>query len=224
MDLRAFLEARGEAERLVPCLGHVVAPDAAAWFHVVQGLQAFTDNDRERSVGAFAAALDASPDLVLPPEIAPAGHLLHDPFDDAQSAPPAIEVSVRLPRGTDLYVDGRERTSRPLDRSAVVQLVLGQQVWWTRYAPPGALFPELDAAPTPGPSVPLLATSAAAATLSAGLYALALSARSDFWDSTTDYEELDRLRRRTNQASAASAGLALVAAGAGTMAFFGARF
>ena len=223
MDEEAFQAAEAQAARMLPCVGEEITSSNAASYHRLQALSAFLVRDHARTVASFRAVLAAAPGYVLPEDLAPPNHPMRVDFEVAQGA---VDAPPRpLPRAREgwVKVDGRSEASAPTDRPWVFQhLDDAGQVVHTALVPSGGAVPDYasrgrvaSAAAGPRLSKPL-AITAGVATVASGVFFLAArGAEANFWDPTTPTADLDSLRTRTNTLGWLSAGVGVVAVGAG---------
>ena len=223
MDEEAFNAAQADAARMLPCLGEEMTSANAASYHRLQALGAFLERDHAGTVASFRAVLGAAPGYVLPEDLAPPNHPMRVDFEVAQGAVSAPLQPLPRPRTGWVKVDGRSDAEAPVDRPWVFQhLDDDGQVVNTALVPPGGAVPEYasrgrvaSAAAGPRLSVPLAVTAGVATVASGALFLAARGSEATFWDPTTPNADLDGLRTRTNTLGWLSAGVGVVAVGAG---------
>ncbi|MFT5683468.1 MAG: hypothetical protein ACI8RZ_004400 [Myxococcota bacterium] len=220
-DLSGLHQGRDDSLAAIPCLGEPITPDAAAAFHRMLALGAFTEGDRERSQAELQAARALQPavnhldGLVLP------GHPLTRLYDETLTSPPP-GVSIEAARGSDLLIDGRDVRHLPTGAAAVVQYLHDDAVSQTLLFQPGDPLPVPSAAPTVARSATshrplLLAATGTTAIAAAVVYGLSWQAHSQLWDTEVDPipdGELAAQQQRTNRRASAAA---ILGAGAGVM-------
>jgi hypothetical protein len=231
-DAERFSGAAGALEVQLPCLERVLNPELAARLHRIEGLRSFVGGDRQRALGAFAAAQRLTPGLGFPWSVFPAAHPVPQLWDQATAVVREMEP-VALPSTALLWVDGVIVRERPTTMPAVVQLQAPDgAVFATAYVWPGDPLPvppviaELrrdradlgNTITVPRAShahIPLVVGAGLTALAAAGSYAWAYGTSRDYRDNPHTNAELDRLRTRANTLVYVSVGLGAVAAGTG---------
>ena len=231
-DAQRFGGASEAIEAQLPCVERIVNPQLAARLHRVEGLRAFVAGDRQRAIGAFAAAQRIEPDFRFPEAVFPSAHPVPRLWEQAAGIPREVEP-VAVPDSALLWLDGVVGTARPTMIPAVVQLQARDgAVLATAYAWPGEPLPVppvVAAARSirmdPGntitvPSdhhahVPLAVGAGLSALAAAGSYAIAWGAARDYRDNPHTDAELDRLRARANSLVYVSVGLGAMTGGLG---------
>jgi hypothetical protein len=216
---------------MLSCLTEPVSPNLAADYHRLIALAGYVAQDTPRTVGAFRAALRLQPGYQLPEAIAPKGNALADQLQTAKLAGPAkVEALAPIDDGV-ILVDGTASVVRSKETPVLLQLIGGDgtlvdsvyldsgtplPTWITTVASPMA---QATALTRPGPQPHLLWTSVGLAATSAGIYTWAGTQRALYDESSTDFQDLDALRSRTNNLVLVSGATATSAAIACTMAF-----
>lgn len=242
MDRATFFTSRDKAREQLRCLdGKLLAVDAAT-FHQVEALHAYVAKDPDGTRLSFRAAVGAQASYDLPQTLAPEGNPLRGLFDEAKNAPAGPQVGVQVPEDAALYVDGSRSQTRPTDRPAVIQLVLGSgELHWTGYvgagdAPSWPALPEKPKEPEPAPTpepvasttttlpvedkpnplgTPLIVTGAVLGAASLGMLAAGLSAKGRHNADDTAFEDLADLQRNANTLGYAAQVTGVVALGVG---------
>jgi hypothetical protein len=244
MDLSTFTIEAGKIPDHLRCIGDILYAEEAASVHRVNALNAYLQQRPDAVVASFRSALATDPTMQLSSEIAPAGNLLRELFETAQSAtdPPPRPLSV--PDGTSVSVDGSPGQTLPVDRPAVVQMSAENKgILWAGVVPPGQLPPDWRAVgyvPPPSaaakagprerrpPSVPWLVAAGSTALVSGSLYVAALSSRAAYKNpdnpNMKTTSDLKALRQRTNALGYSSMGLGVVAVGLGACAWLEVRW
>lgn len=237
MDVEAFRAADAQVETLLGCLAEPLPVPVAARLHRLAGLAAFVAQDAALAPLAFAAARSVEPDYLLPTSLVPTGHPIQTLYT---SVPLDARVPVTLPAPAQGYLllDGRRALERAEGWPVIVQLLDDTgQVRLTDALRPGEPMPTYPVAgpmvepvaatpspltdtpppPTIGPSragIALVATSAAAAMATGGLYLLSWRSLGNYRETTT-VDAANSLRKRTNTLEYAAWGAGAVAIGAG---------
>lgn len=230
MDEPAFREAVYNARFAVPCLSEPMTVSQAAGFYKMEALSGFLDRDHALAVAAFRSLLSVEPKYLLPEVYASEDQPLRVDFEAATLAREVPGRPLPSVEGSYFLVNGKKATTAPIEyphvlqlvgvdgkvvHSAAVELGQGPPAWSLEAAPAKA---SRDGAGRAKATVPLAVAGVASALVSGGLF-LAADGRADaFWDAGTDSAELDALRRQTNGLATMSAGLGLVAIGAGAAA------
>ena len=159
MDAGAFSTARATSSATLECLKEPITAEVALKYHLVDALDAFLVRDPDRAVLAFQAMLSIQPSYVLGPTLAPPDHPLRNQFQEARSRPPSKEASVMASPEVQLRVDGREATTRPSERPAILQWIRRDgSPLYTGYLPahtpiPGSVLAALSEERAPEPVV-----------------------------------------------------------------------
>ncbi len=223
MDMGGLVTAREAAATALTCLGEPVKPDAAASFHRLMAMVAFTVHDNKEALAEFHAARRLQPGYAIPDSVAPAGHPLTKLYEESVSAEEGALQPVGNKVGT-LYVDGIRGAPRPDGISAILQHFdeIGMRAE-SVYLLAGDPIPAWAVPPSPSLKgkmrVPLASATGVAAIASGVLYGLALSAHDQFWDTENPAKdsELPTLQARANTLTYASAGVGALAVGLGTV-------
>jgi hypothetical protein len=230
MEEQAFREAVYNARFAVPCLSEPITVSQAASYYKMEALSGFLDRDHALAVAAFRSLLSVEPKYLLPEVYASEDQPLRVDFEAATLARQVPGRPLPTVEGAYFLVNGKKSTTAPLEyphvlqqvgvdgkveNSAAVELGAAPPAWSVEAAPEQA---SRDRSGRAKATVPLAVAGVASALVSGGLF-LAADGRADaFWDAGTDSAELDALRRQTNGLSTMSAGLGLVAIGAGAAA------
>lgn len=171
-----FLEAYTALLADLSCLDRPATPELAGRVHRLRAIAAFVQADPEAAIAAYRGAQAADPGKGLSTEIFGPGHTLREFFEQAAARGPGATESIVAPRRTELWIDGRHGTTRPLERDALVQQLHDDTVLWTAMVDAGDPLPELVIPPRPGGGA-LAATTVGVAATTAGLWTGALLSR-----------------------------------------------
>ncbi len=199
LDLEGFFDATVGLEADVRCLRDSVPRAMTAELHRVLGLREFAQQDEERAKLAFAAARHIQPAYVLPMTLVPDGNPLRYAFE---AIPLTVLETARVEkpdRGGDLRFDGSSSDQRPLVWPTLTQsfdadgAISGSAYLW-----PEDPFPWSPEQVDHG-GRRLLWAGVGAGLVSGVLYGASRATYGRYVDSaTTDPDELDALRSRTN--------------------------
>ncbi len=139
----------------VTCLERPLTPAVAARLHLVQGLQAWLDQDPRSMAAAARAVFAVSPSFQPGPEIAPDGSRIRAVFETAALAEPGAS---QVFEGVALTLDGEPgQAELPTERAVLVQWSSPDGELRTWYLDglgvPEALADQLRLLETPAPSV-----------------------------------------------------------------------
>lgn len=231
LDLEAFRRTTDSLDVELSCLTDSLPREVIARVHRMEGLRAFVDGNQDKAVAAFASARAIQPNYRFPEAMVPRGHPVSQRYDEqdpsdggARPLPPPADGSIQ--------VDGRPASALPTTRPSVVQWHRADgSIPDSRYLwPGGEMFDYPTASRTPlqtAPPVldrparssrPLAIASGVALVGAAGLYAVAATSRSQYFDDAATADDLDALRARTNNTFYGSVGLGAVGLGLGASA------
>lgn len=148
-DDDAFQAARAQATETLGCLEVTVTPALAADLHQLMALSFFRDMDDAAATRSMQALLLHLPYYRFGPPTVTAGQApLNALLEQAKVAPPGRPITVDMPRGAVLRVDGVRAEERQSGLPAVVQVVSEQgEVLWGGYVLPEDPLPPLDLPP-----------------------------------------------------------------------------
>ncbi len=236
LDGDTFSAALVEARKAIPCLSAPLNSSVASAYHRAEAFQSFLDRDHAATVQHFRAMLDASPGYLLSEMIAPEAHPLRTDFEIAQGLPPDAERTLAAPTEGSLVIDGEPGNQAPTSLPFVFQhLDVEGKPTVSRFVEIGATLPEYGAVVESSRSTrrsgggdssarsrrlgpPLVAAAVVTGVASASLYGMSSARNQEFWNPQTSREELEGLRRQTNNLAYASLGTGVVAIGVGTAA------
>jgi len=240
-DLPAYRQAMDEVAPALSCLDEPTTRSLCARLHRVMGLHHFLERELDAELASFAAARHVQPGYRLPTDLIPEGNPVRDHYLAVSIDDPTF-VDLPRPASGYLTLDGREGLLRPTSWPTVAQH-LGDDggVLDTWYLAPGApapdypveqpppeveLLPDAPAARSPARlRTPLLVTAGGCALASAVALGVALASSDRYHDpQTTDVDELERLRSRTNLSTRMSVVLGGAAVGTGAAAVVVGRF
>lgn len=216
MSLAQLQVADAQALATIPCLVDPVPVEAAADFHRLRALRAFTEDDSSLVLAEFHAARRLVPGYVVPEAVAPEGHPLQQLYDFSAGADEGELELVVPPEGGRVVVDGVSNALRPSGVSSIVQVYgAGGALVETRYLAPGVATPAWGLRPEEVLAAQrrhqfLLGSAVLFATAAAATYTASQFTRRRFEDSSTP-AEIRRLAGTTN-------GLAWTAVGSGGLA------
>lgn len=149
MDDAAFVRARSDALASLACLDEALTPAQAADLHQLMALSAFRDMQDAEAVGAMQSLLQLLPHYRFAPPVVPSdSHPLNELLEQAQARSPGAPVTVDMPKGAVLRVDGARAEERQSALPAVVQVVSEQgEVLWGGYVLPEDPLPPADLPP-----------------------------------------------------------------------------
>ena len=142
MNLARLQVADAQALSTIPCLVDPLPVEAAADFHRLRALRAFTEDDSSLVLSEFHAARRLVPGYVVPEEVAPEGHPLQQLYDFSAGADEGALELVVPPEGGRVVVDGVSNALRPSGVSSIVQVYSSRgTLVESRYLAPGEATP-----------------------------------------------------------------------------------
>jgi len=208
LDVPAFQQATVEVDYLVPCLDAPLPPVEAARLHRLRGIGYHTSQRPADATAALRAARVAAPDWEPPLELFPEGFELRELYLELPAAPSAT-TKVPRPAGGHLLFDGTATQERPSDTSALVQVVVGEQVTTTAYVLPDEPLPAYRGATAPRDR--WLVAGIGTVVTGGVLYGLAAATSAQRFDAT-DADELASVQRCTNTLVVASGAVTALSA------------
>jgi hypothetical protein len=203
LDTAGFTASVLAARSQVPCLVEPMAPSAVADLHRMVGLLAFSEQDTQQAMLAFAAARAIEPETGFSVDLLPLSHPVREDYSAVDPTRLAVERVGEARDGT-LRFDGRDGLLRPLERPTVVQLVGEQQrVLTGAYLAPGDEMPLYAARRARSPvEAPLAIATGLGLGLGAALLVGGAVSRASYDRLSTDtlagQEALDSRRSLTN--------------------------
>lgn len=216
MNLARLQVADAQALSIIPCLVDPLPVEAAADFHRLRALRAFTEDDSSLVLAEFHAARRLVPGYVVPEEVAPEGHPLQQLYDFSAGADEGELELVVPPEGGRVVVDGVGSALRPSGVSSIVQVYSSRgTLIETRYLAPGAATPAWGLRPEEVLAAQQRHQLLVGGTVLFGVASLATYTASRLtrqgFEASTSPSEIRRLARTTN-------GLAWTAVGSGGLA------
>lgn len=221
-------------EEVLRCLSEPISVEAAAAFHRLMALEAFSIRDDKRALREFHAARRLAPGYVLPEDLAPLDHPLRKLYVASEQVNEGLPELVNPPKGGSVRVGGVTNAPRFKDVPVIVQVFdRTHKLIETRYIQPGETLPDwglnnplgvtakdlgIDTTPTWKKDSTWWIASGVVAVVAVGFYGAALYEKNQFNDHGTSDRELSGLQSRTNgfgYTSLATGGLAVVLAGVG---------
>ncbi|MCB9792467.1 MAG: hypothetical protein H6741_07030 [Alphaproteobacteria bacterium] len=146
MDEAGYDDARARAEQALGCLEVPITPRLSADYHRLMALTAFGDLDAPSAVLSLQAMLAIQPHYhFTDPLVPPGDHPLHELLERAQAGSPGVPITVDMPRGTVLRIDGARAVERQSALPAVVQVLSDEgEVLWGGYVLPTDPLPPAD--------------------------------------------------------------------------------
>jgi len=234
-DAAALGGAHATANGQIVRLSEVVNPRAAAAYHRLGGMVAWTAGDRDGTVRALRAALVIDPNMDMPRVLL--DQSLAEAVEEARGLGAGGTLSLTIPEGLSAWVDGAAASERSDTFPSIVQVAgPDDTVYWSGVLAGEGRNPNWKAegvypilTPVDEPTLldrtsrPLLIAAGASALVSAVSYGVAASSAKAYHDTSnpdvSTMDDLDKLRRRANTGVVLSAGMGLAAVGLGVSAF-----
>lgn len=145
LDVNGFEAALHGVAAGIPCVTGRVSLSQAAAIHRLEGIRLFISGSESSAIRSFQQAHTLNPGYHPPEALVPPGSTLDELWVLSKNAPPSPWLSVTVPDGLRLVVDGLSASQRPAATPAIIQIATPSgQVLLSRYVPPGAGLPDLS--------------------------------------------------------------------------------
>jgi len=236
LDIPFFVDATDNLKHLLPCVTEEVPTHIAADVLRTLGMRHYFDKDQLNASQAFASARIVQPYYRFPASLIPAGNPVIEVYGRVQ-LDSLTPIELEPPANGRMQINGALSLQRPGHWPAIVQLInTDGSVRSTSYlmgdkpmptyepAPPGAaLNYRYDAKAIPL-HVPLQIGAGVTGATAIGLYAMGLSAKSQFNSDSAQFEDVPQLHSRANSFTGAGVAVGAVALGLATSAVLTKRF
>ena len=218
MDTKEFANKRNEALESLPCVRDRLTASHIAQLHRIEVLYAFTQRDMAAVGGHVRAAAKANPDIPVVQGLVQSGHPLDVLSSFAVQEVSAPPLSIPRPILGAVWIDGKEVLFAPPDLPYVFQLVKPNgEVSQTVFVDLGDPLPMYSTWKGEAfifqlePRLTMAATGFAAAALGTATWAYFQEQK--FWNPATSDDQLETLKKRTNQLTIGSLVLGTTSAG-----------